>query len=222
LGWKIVLFKKWGATITICRILRSDKVFSILNKGWGIFISLLIKKENFICVLIFNILLIGYIGFANSYERVNSAQDREEIQIEWRVGLFTAYTNTADPMEGGKYAALHTPKHCVPVVKGTIAADPNIYAYGTILYVPEYGYGVVADCGSAIRGPDRFDLAFPNKSPRSLYGFWGKRNGYRYGIVYRPLDTKLAIQEIREFGVNGYLERIADMLDLDLKKTPSL
>src|SRR5690625_1762635 len=32
----------------------------------------------------------------------------------------------------------------------TIAADLDIYPIGTIMYIPDYGYGVVADKGSAI------------------------------------------------------------------------
>lgn len=35
---------------------------------------------------------------------------------------------------------------------GTIAADTSLFPFGTILYVPGYGYGVVEDRGGAIRG----------------------------------------------------------------------
>lgn len=142
--------------------------------------------------------------------------------LECRIGLFTAYTNAPTKMEGGKYTALHTPKHNVPVVQGTVAADPKIYPYGTILYIPDYGFGVVADCGSAIKGRDRFDLAFPNKSPRALCSIWGKREKYKYGIVYFPADKKQAVKEIRQFGVRGYLERTAAVLDVDLRKPLSI
>src|SRR5699024_3591655 len=34
----------------------------------------------------------------------------------------------------------------------TIAADLSVYQIGTVLYMPDYGYGVVADKGSAITG----------------------------------------------------------------------
>src|SRR5690606_16169332 len=43
----------------------------------------------------------------------------------------------------------------VKVKKGilsTIAADPKVFPLGTILYIPGYGYGIVADTGSAIKG----------------------------------------------------------------------
>ena len=35
--------------------------------------------------------------------------------------------------------------------RGTIAADPKRIPYGTKLYIPEYGYGIVEDTGSALR-----------------------------------------------------------------------
>lgn len=54
----------------------------------------------------------------------------------------------------------------------TIAADPKIFPIGTVLYVPGYGYGVVADTGSAIKGK-RIDLYFETKD--QVYKEWGKK-----------------------------------------------
>ncbi len=42
--------------------------------------------------------------------------------------------------------------------KGTIAADTQYFAFGTKMYVPGYGWGVVEDRGGAIKGPARIDL----------------------------------------------------------------
>jgi hypothetical protein len=44
--------------------------------------------------------------------------------------------------------------------KGTIAADTRYYPFGTVMYVPGWGWGVVQDRGGAIKGPDRLDLFF--------------------------------------------------------------
>ncbi|NDY41676.1 hypothetical protein G3N55_02255 [Dissulfurirhabdus thermomarina] len=55
---------------------------------------------------------------------------------------------------------------------GTIAADTRYYPFGTRMYVPGYGWGVVQDRGSAIRGPDRIDLYF--RSHRRALA-WGRR-----------------------------------------------
>lgn len=54
----------------------------------------------------------------------------------------------------------------------TIAADPRLFPIGTLLFIPGYGYGVVADTGSAIKGK-RIDLYF--ETIREVYEQWGKR-----------------------------------------------
>lgn len=54
----------------------------------------------------------------------------------------------------------------------TIAADPNVFPLGTVLFIPGYGYGVVADTGSAIKG-DIIDLYFETVS--DVYNEWGKQ-----------------------------------------------
>lgn len=54
----------------------------------------------------------------------------------------------------------------------TIAADLTIFPLGTILFVPGYGYGVVADTGSAIKG-NRLDLYYD--SVQDVYTNWGKK-----------------------------------------------
>lgn len=54
----------------------------------------------------------------------------------------------------------------------TIAADTKLFPIGTLLYIPGYGYGVVADTGSAIKGK-RIDLYF--ETIKEVYEQWGKR-----------------------------------------------
>lgn len=54
----------------------------------------------------------------------------------------------------------------------TIAADLDIYPIGTIMYIPGYGYGVVADKGSAIHG-NKIDLYYP--TVKDVYAEWGKK-----------------------------------------------
>jgi 3D (Asp-Asp-Asp) domain-containing protein len=55
----------------------------------------------------------------------------------------------------------------------TIAADPKTFPLGSILYIPGYGYGIVADTGSAIKG-NKIDLYF--KTTRQVYSEWGKKD----------------------------------------------
>ncbi|KAI7257094.1 hypothetical protein KC345_g10862 [Hortaea werneckii] len=54
----------------------------------------------------------------------------------------------------------------------TIAADPKVLPLGSILYIPGYGYAVVADTGSAIKGR-KIDLYF--STTKQVYKEWGKK-----------------------------------------------
>jgi len=54
----------------------------------------------------------------------------------------------------------------------TIAADLNVFPIGTVLFIPGYGYGVVADKGGAIKG-DRLDLYYD--TVEDVYQEWGKK-----------------------------------------------
>lgn len=56
---------------------------------------------------------------------------------------------------------------------GTIAADTKYYPFGTRMYVPGYGWGVVEDRGSAIKGPTRLDLFFESHQEALQ---WGRRH----------------------------------------------
>ncbi|MCF8030149.1 MAG: 3D domain-containing protein [Desulfohalobiaceae bacterium] len=60
----------------------------------------------------------------------------------------------------------------IPPQDGTIAADTRYYPFGTRMYVPGYGYGVVEDRGSAIKGPRRLDV-FYHDHQEALD--WGRR-----------------------------------------------
>jgi 3D (Asp-Asp-Asp) domain-containing protein len=55
---------------------------------------------------------------------------------------------------------------------GTIAADTNYYPFGAVMYIPEYGKGVVEDRGSAIKGENRVDI-FYRSHRRALK--WGRQ-----------------------------------------------
>ena len=55
---------------------------------------------------------------------------------------------------------------------GTIAADTDYYRFGTRMHVPGYGWGVVEDRGSAIKGQHRLDL-YMDSHDKALK--WGRR-----------------------------------------------
>jgi 3D (Asp-Asp-Asp) domain-containing protein len=52
---------------------------------------------------------------------------------------------------------------------GTLAADTSLYPFGTLMFVPGYGYGRVEDRGSAIKG-DHIDLFFKSHKEALQWG----------------------------------------------------
>lgn len=68
---------------------------------------------------------------------------------------------------------------------GTIAADTRYYPFGTILYVPGYGYGRVEDTGGDIKGRGRLDLFFHTHGEAKQWGRKSQR------VVVFPPGTPL-------------------------------
>lgn len=56
-----------------------------------------------------------------------------------------------------------------PAQDGTIAADTGIFPFGTIMYIPGYGYGVVEDRGGDITGY-HIDLYFSSHQTALEWG----------------------------------------------------
>lgn len=52
---------------------------------------------------------------------------------------------------------------------GTLAADTKVFPFGTILYIPGYGYGRVEDRGGGIRGY-QIDLFFRSHAEAMQWG----------------------------------------------------
>ncbi|MNJ63666.1 Cell wall-binding protein YocH precursor [compost metagenome] len=77
----------------------------------------------------------------------------------------------------------------------TIAADLKVFPLGTILYIPGYGYGVVADKGSAIKG-NKIDLYFT--TTKQVFKEWGKKEVEVQ--VIRKGTGKLTEDMFRELG----------------------
>lgn len=76
----------------------------------------------------------------------------------WRRNWFGRPVYTYGPNKG-KRKEVGLTASGARVRPGTIAADTRVFPFGTIMYVPGYGYGVVEDRGGAIRG-QKIDLYF--------------------------------------------------------------
>jgi 3D (Asp-Asp-Asp) domain-containing protein len=57
--------------------------------------------------------------------------------------------------------------------EGTIAADTKRYPFGTVMYVPGYGYGRVEDRGSAVTGKEKIDIYMDSHKEAVQ---WGRRS----------------------------------------------
>jgi Uncharacterized protein conserved in bacteria len=109
-------------------------------------------------------------------ESASGTEDAEHGPIESVVVTATGYTAGVEstgkrPGERG-YGITYSGVKVRRGVVSTIAADPKVFPIGTLLYIPGYGYGVVADTGKLIKGR-RIDLYF--ETPSQVYREWGKR-----------------------------------------------
>ncbi len=83
----------------------------------------------------------------------------------------------------------------------TIAADTRIFPIGTILYVPGYGYGVVADTGSAIKG-HKIDLYY--ETVDDVYEQWGKQKIDVY--IIEKGDGSITEERLKELNENEAMQ----------------
>ncbi|SDH70248.1 3D (Asp-Asp-Asp) domain-containing protein [Alteribacillus bidgolensis] len=115
-------------------------------------------------------------------------------------GYTAGYESTGktkeDPAYGITYSGVKVRRDQV----STIAADPAYFPIGTVLYIPEYGYGIVADTGSAIKGK-KLDLYYD--SVEDVYAEWGKRNVKVY--VLKKGDGTLREEELMALNEEGAL-----------------
>ncbi|MBB3108376.1 3D (Asp-Asp-Asp) domain-containing protein [Paenibacillus phyllosphaerae] len=86
----------------------------------------------------------------------------------YTAGIESTGKRPGHPQYGITYSGVKVRRDLV----STIAADPKVFPIGTLLYVPGYGYAVVADTGSKIKGK-KIDLYFETK--KQVYKQWGKR-----------------------------------------------
>ncbi len=64
--------------------------------------------------------------------------------------------------------------------KGTIAADPHLFPFGTVMFVPGYGWGRVEDIGGGVKGK-HIDLFFGSHQEALE---WGREK--RTVQIWRP------------------------------------
>jgi 3D (Asp-Asp-Asp) domain-containing protein len=90
------------------------------------------------------------------------------IATGYTAGYESTGKNVGHPEYGITYSGVKVKRD----LYSTVAADLNVFPIGTILFIPEYGYGVVADKGGAIKG-NKVDLYY--ETVDDVYNEWGKR-----------------------------------------------
>ncbi|NOU92150.1 hypothetical protein GC093_02725 [Paenibacillus sp. LMG 31456] len=94
----------------------------------------------------------------------------EVVATGYYAGKESTGKNPGHPEYGVTYSGMKVKRNKNSL--STIAADPKVFPIGTVLWIPGYGYGVVADTGGAIKG-NRIDLYFETKD--QVYKEWGKK-----------------------------------------------
>ncbi|WP_134704019.1 3D domain-containing protein [Ammoniphilus sp. YIM 78166] len=116
-------------------------------------------------------------------------------------GYYAGVESTGKDSSHPQYGITYSGAKVVRGEYSTIAADLNLFPLGTILYIPGYGYGVVADIGSAIKG-NIIDLYFDTKE--DVFSQWGKKSvdvyvvkrgdGYVNDAMIQELNSKQVVQ----------------------------
>jgi 3D (Asp-Asp-Asp) domain-containing protein len=87
-------------------------------------------------------------------------------------GYTAGYESTGKSQGHPEYGITYSGVKVKRDLFSTVAADLNVFPIGTILFIPGYGYGVVADKGGAIKG-NELDLYY--KTVEDVYKKWGKK-----------------------------------------------
>ena len=116
-------------------------------------------------------------------------------------GYTAGYESTGKFMDNPAYGITYSGVKVKRDLFSTIAADLNVFPIGTILFIPGYGYGVVADKGGAIKG-NELDLYYDTVS--DVYRFWGKKTLDVY--VVQKGKGKLTEDELKMLNENKAMQ----------------
>lgn len=117
----------------------------------------------------------------SSAEVVSSATPTLEEAVDWSqypkrtvtaTGYTAGYESTGKDRTHPDFGITYSGVKVKRDLYSTVAADLNVFPIGTILFIPGYGYGVVADKGGAIKG-NEVDLYF--ETVKDVYDQWGKK-----------------------------------------------
>ncbi|UFT98212.1 3D domain-containing protein [Radiobacillus kanasensis] len=120
-------------------------------------------------------------------------------------GYTAGYESTGKTPDHPEYGITYSGVKVKRDLYSTIAADLNVYPIGTILFIPGYGYGVVADKGGAIQG-NKIDLYYPTVD--AVYQEWGKQQVEVY--LVKKGDGSLSESELTQLNETEALQAFRD------------
>lgn len=106
-------------------------------------------------------------------------------------GYTAGYESTGKNPNSPSYGITYSGVKVKRDLYSTVAADLTVFPLGTILFIPDYGFGVVADKGGAIKG-DKLDLYYDTVD--EVYNHWGKKTLDVY--IVKKGNGKLSEQEL--------------------------
>jgi 3D (Asp-Asp-Asp) domain-containing protein len=112
---------------------------------------------------------------------------KQVVATGYTAGVESTGKQPGNPSYGITYSGVKVKRD----LYSTVAADLDVFPLGTILFIPEYGFGVVADKGGAIKG-NRLDLYY--ETVKDVYNDWGKRQVDVY--VIKMGDGKLTEEQL--------------------------
>lgn len=112
---------------------------------------------------------------------------KQVVATGYTAGVESTGKHPGNPSYGITYSGVKVKRD----LYSTVAADLDVFPLGTILFIPEYGFGVVADKGGAIKG-NRLDLYY--ETVKDVYTDWGKRQVEVY--VIKMGDGKLTEEQL--------------------------
>ncbi|WP_255437625.1 3D domain-containing protein [Thalassobacillus sp. CUG 92003] len=123
-------------------------------------------------------------------------------------GYTAGYESTGKTPEHPQYGITFSGVKVTRDLYSTIAADPEVYPIGSVLFIPGYGYGVVADTGSAIQG-HKIDLYYD--TVEDVYQHWGKKTVSVYLI--EEGDGSLEEEQLVQLNNNEALQVFRDQIN---------
>ena len=103
-----------------------------------------------------------------SEEQLQTMETAEVIATGYTAGYESTGKTPDHPEYGITYSGIRVRRDHL----STIAADLTKFPLGTVLWIPDYGYGIVSDIGGAIKG-EKIDLYF--ETEEDVYRHWGKK-----------------------------------------------